>query len=185
MTPPEPKQRSLQRLESYYDLGDIDKVPHKPTAVPKPKKLENRVANPLKVKDEGSQATAKIEVTKWREWTVRQPINEMDVDPPANPDAVAQKKSKGKGKAKAQVVQRNNQMIESDSDIEIVEGSNQGEGKAKMKKAKVKAAEGVEDKGWGAEFIVPRHPAGMSAALPVPAKCSHQKVDRDSSTNLK
>ena len=185
MTPPEPKQCSLQQLESYRDLGDIDKVPRKPTAVPKPKKSESRVANPLKVKDKESQATAKSEVTKWREWTVRLPIDEMDVDPLANPDAVAQKKSKGKGKAKAQVVQRNDWMIKSDSDIEIAEGSNRGEGKAKMKKAKVKAAEGVEDKGWGAEFIVPRLPAGMSAALPVPAKRSHQKVDGDSSTNPK
>ena len=185
MTPPEPKQRSLRRLESYRDLGDIDKVPRKPTAVPKPKKSESRVADPLKAKDEGSQATAKSEATKWREWTVRQPIDEMDVDPPANPDAVAQKKSKAKGKAKAQVVQRNDRMIERDSDIEIVEGSNRGEGKAKTKKAMVKAAEGVEDKGWGAEFIVPRLPAGMSAALPVQAKRSHQKVDGDSSTNPK
>ena len=124
MTPPEPKQCSLQQLVSYRDLGDIDKVPHKPTTVPKPKKLESRVADPLKAKDEGSQATAKSEVTKWREWMVRQPIDEMDIDPLANPDAIAQKKSKGKGKAKAQVVQRNNRMIKSNSNIEIVEGSN-------------------------------------------------------------
>ena len=124
MTPPKPKQCSLQQLVSYRDLGDIDKVPRKPTTVPKPKKLESRVADPLKAKDEGSQATAKSEVTKWREWMVRQPIDEMDIDPLANPDTIAQKKSKGKGKAKAQVVQRNNRMIKSNSNIEIVEGSN-------------------------------------------------------------
>ena len=117
-------------------MGNIDKVPHKPMVVPKPKKSESRVADPLKAKDEGSQATAKSEATKWREWTVRQPIDEMDVDPPANPDAIAQKKSKGKGKAKAQVVQRNDQMIKSDSDIEIVEGSNRGESKDEESKGK-------------------------------------------------
>ena len=110
----------------------------------------------------------------------------MDVDPLADPDAVVQKKSKRKGKAKAQVMQKDDHMIESDSNIVIVESINKRKGKAKMKKAKVKAnAEGVEDKEWGTEFVVPMLPAGKSAALPVPVKCSHQKVDGDSSTNLK
>ena len=62
--PPKPKQCSLQRLESYCDLGDIDKVLHKSVAVPKPKKSESRVANLPKAKDMGSQATAKSEATK-------------------------------------------------------------------------------------------------------------------------
>ena len=186
LPPPKPKQCSLQQLESYRDLGIIDKVLHKSVVVPKLKKLESRVADLPKVKDTGSQATAKSEVTKWREWKVRQLVEEMDVDPPADPDAVVQKNLKGKGKAKAQVVQKNNCMIENDSDIVIVESINKGKGKAKAKKAKAKAnAEGVEDEEWGTEFIVPTLPAGKSATLPVLLKCSHKKLDGDSSTNPK
>ena len=116
-------------------------------------------------------------MTKWREWKARQLVEEMDVDPPADPDAVVQQKSKGK--QKAQVVQKDNQtpIVESDSEIEILEYDGKGKGKVKAtNKAKVKT-EGVEGVESGAKFVVPMLPAGKWL-VPVP-KCFHQN-DGDS-----
>ena len=113
----EAHQHALQKLKSYHDLGDIDKTLHKPVAVLKQKKSGSRVVDSSKAKDKRGEAEAKGGATKWREWKARQPVEEMDVDPPADPDAVVQQKLKGK--QKAQVVQKDNQTPIIESDLEI------------------------------------------------------------------
>ena len=99
----------------------------------------------------------------------------MDVDPPADPDAVVQQKLKGK--QKVQVVQKDDQtlIIKSNLEIEIVEYDGKGKVKVKVNKAKVKGnAEGVEGVELGTKFIVPTLHVGKSAAQSVPVpKHSH------------
>ena len=120
-------------------------------------------------KDKGGKA--EVESSKWREWNVRHPV-EMDVDPPAEPDAGVQQKTKGK-----QTMHNQTSIIESDSEVEIVDyGKGKGKGKAKVKAT----AEGAEGE---ATFVVPGLPAGKSGRpVPVP-KRSHQNFDGDIASN--
>ena len=127
--------------------------------------MPHRVVDSSKAKDKGGEAKAESGATKWREWKARQPVEEINVDPPADPGAVVQQKLKGK--QKAQVAQKDRTpIIESSSEIEIVEYESKGKEKAKVKvnKAKVKAnVEGVEGVWLEAKFIVPMLPTGKPA----------------------
>ena len=147
-----PNPHSLQRLQSYLDLGEVDGALRKATV--KPKLTLGRVdSSKDKAKNDGDEAA-------WRLWRARQSNveREMDVDQP-------QVNAKGKGKetAQDQLMCDRTPIIPSDSEVEVDHsGKGKGKGKAKVKK------------------VVPMlPPGGRSAASQevLAKKQSHQNVD--------
>ena len=147
-----PNPCSLQQLQSYLDLGEVDGALWKATV--KPKLTLGRVdLSKDRAKNDGDEAA-------WRLWRARQSNveREMDVDQP-------QVNAKGKGKESTQNQPMHDwtPIIPSDSEVEV---DHSGKGKGK-RKAKVKK-------------VIPMLPPGgrSAASWEVPVKKqSHQNVD--------
>ena len=166
--PHKPNPRSLRRLESYRDLGDLDENIRKSMAGPK-KTSGSRVDGPSD-KDKGSEVSDDHDPTAWRSWKARQPCVETQMDVVQG----TQMNAKGKGKDRM-----SDQTPIAFSDNERAVPNHNGKAGRKAKAVNVKGKNVVETKAVKrvSKFAVPTlTPAG--AVRDVPAqKRSHQNVN--------